>query len=316
MRRFTGIAILIGILLTGGRAQAIDWSNDFDYSGPIDIFTGQAPESSGVDTSNVPVTMEDGSTYDRKTGRFVYSIGDGSVSVSVADGMIVTEEVQLSGTEHVEAVVYRDGEELSGIPESVSKAGTYVVMDNTTEGGVQCMSFRIVKSITSNLASYVMPPGFFVKSVYRGNDEVMSDYGTVDLTEEGHYDISYHCTANSLDYSLSVTIDNTPPQVTFEGVDEKDVARGPVTVKGLAEGDAMTITLDGEETKPNLYNQLTRSGDYTVIVTDPAGNIQEKEFHIMVYLNMQAWMFIGVILILIVSLMIVLTVTRQRLKVR
>ena len=136
------------------------------------------------------------------------------------------------------------------------------------------------------------------------------------MTQEGAYNIGYICSDSGVTYNLTLTVDHTPPQVTFEGLDENNKAKGPVTLMGLEEGDSVSIISGDDIKKLNMKSQITESGDYRVVVSDQAGNSIEKEFKIMVYLNIQAWMLFGFIFLLIVGLAIALTITRKKLRVR
>lgn len=314
MRRYMAALFLIAvcILLSGMEAEAADI--DFYYTGPVDIFTGE-PVGEGTADENDQISIPDGSAYDRTRGMFVYTIGGGTLACSVCDGMIVSGEVGFLKFGELKAIVYYNGEMLSEIPQSVISPGTYVVASN---GGSheQIMTFRIVGEAVSGLKQYVMPEGFHVRSVVFNNSDMLTDYGMVNFDQEGSYAITYRCDATSMDYSLRVVIDNTPPAVSFEGLDDRDSARGPVTVTGYASEDTVTVTRDGNEAKLNFNSQLTEVGDYRVVVTDKAGNYVEREFTILLYLNMQSWMFFGLVLIIVTGLAIVLTIERMRLRVR
>lgn len=289
---------------------------DFDYEGPIDMFTGAPiPENGGQDTTQ-RVNISDGSVYDRSTGYYIYAVDNGSVSVSVADGMIVAGDVTFSISENANVKLYKDGEPLDEFPGLVNAPGSYAVISGDTGSDGQIMGFRVIGQITGAINQYNMPSGFSVSGVTIDGNDAAYDYGVVDMTTEGVYNIKYICSDNGITYTLNVTIDHTPPQVTFEGLDENDRAKGPVTITGLQEGDTVSVISGNEVKKLNLNSQITESGDYRVVVTDAAGNSVERQFKILVYLNLQAWMFFGFILLLIVGMAIALTLTRKNLRVR
>ena len=318
MKRFISAFITIAALALaiGGRSYATDADPNMFYDGPIDMFNGGLPLTEGEDSTPSQVNVSDGSIYDRNNEMFVYYLTDGTVMVSVADGMIVTGEVRLAASEDANAVLYKDGEAFDGIPASVNIPGSYTLVDKGDTAG-QIMTFRIINQVTGAISQYPMPSGFSVKSVYINGNEEITDYGRVDMNKEGEYQIDYICTDNGISYNLSVTVDHTPPQVEFVGLDDDNRAKGPVTITGLEQGDAITVYHNGEE-KGILSSktQLNESGDYSVIISDVAGNTVEREFRILIYLDIKAWMFIGFVLLLIVGAAIVLTITRKNLKVR
>lgn len=289
---------------------------DFDYDGPIDMFTGSPISSDGGQDTTQRVNISDGSVYDRATGYYIYSVDNGSVSVSVADGMIVAGDVTVALSENANVRLYKDGEPLDDFPGLINAPGSYAIISGDTGNDGQIMGFRVVSNITGSVNQYNLPAGFSVRSVTINGNDVAYDYGVVDMTQEGVYNINYICSDNGITYTLNVTIDHTPPQVTFEGLDENNRAKGPVTITGLQEGDTVSVISGNEVKKLNLKSQITESGDYRVVVSDAAGNYIERQFKILVYLNLQAWMLFGFILILIVGMAIALTLTRKNLRVR
>lgn len=289
---------------------------DFNYEGPIDMFTGNPVTEDSALNQTQTVNISDGSVYDRTTGMYIYSMDNGSVSVSVADSMMVTGDVMLAKSENANAMLYKDGELVSDFPQVINAPGSYAIIGGDNGDTGQIMGFRILNEVTGAVNQYSLPRGFSVRSVTVNGEDVTHDYGVVDMEAEGSYDISYICSDNGIAYYLHVTVDHTPPQVTFEGLDANNRAKGPVTLVGLEEGDVVSVISGDEVKKLNANSQIVESGDYQVIVYDAAGNYIEKEIKIMVYLNLQAWMLVGLILICIVGLAIVLTITRQRLRVR
>lgn len=304
---------------TDGGVESTEQSTaeaDMGYDGPIDIFTRSPISEDSEQDQAQRVTMTDGSIYDRPTGMYIYSVDNGSVSISVADGMMVTGDVTLAKGEDVNVLLYKDGELVDGFPQVINAPGSYAITSGEDGSTGQIMGFRILNKITGAVNQYNLPKGFSVRSVVINGEDAVSDYGVVDMTQEGNYDVNYVSSDNGISYYLNVTIDHTPPQVTFEGLDENNRAKGPVTVTGLEEGDTVSVISGDEVKKLNMNSQVVDSGDYRVVVTDQAGNYVEKEFKILVYLNLQAWMLFGFVLLLIVGLAIALTITRKRLRVR
>lgn len=303
-----------------GMAMAVQGSGmaqaDFDYEGPIDMFTRDPVTDDSAQNQAQTVSLSDGSVYDRSTGMYIYAMENGSVSVSIADGMMVTGDVMLAKSENANALLYKDGELVSDFPQVINAPGSYAITGGDNGDTGQIMGFRILNQVTGAVNQYSLPRGFSVRSVTVNGVDATHDYGVVDMEAEGSYDISYICSDNGINYSLQVTVDHTPPQVTFEGLDANNRAKGPVTLVGLEEGDTVSVISGQEVKKLNANSQITESGDYQVIVYDAAGNSIEKEFKILVYLNLQAWMLVGLILVCIVGLAIALTVTRMRLRVR
>ena len=119
------------------------------------------------------------------------------------------------------------------------------------------------------------------------------------------------------EYKLDVTIDHTPPEITFEGLDEENNAKGPVTISGMSKDDTISILFNDEEAVSlDSDNQVSETGYYHVVITDPAGNSVEKDFRILLYLNVSATLFIIAFALVIVGVIVALYIARKRLRVR
>ncbi len=291
-------------------------SDNIGYTGPVDIVTGQPIVEDEMGNKADIVTVSDGSTYDRENNIYKYTVGDGFFACTIADGMIVTGEVAmgLSGDENVD--VYKDGKKYKEIPSTVSEPGSYVVVTWTDNSETRVMAFEIVAETTGSVNQYIMPDGFSVRSLYINGEEKKTNRSSVNMSEEGYYEVNYRCTDNNVDYFLEVNVDHTPPKVVFEGVNKNNKAKGPVTIKGLEEGDTVSVTYNGEESKLNYKNQLTQSGRYHVVVADEAGNTVEKTFNILIYLNIKSIVFLGLLLLVIVGVSVALIISRKSLRVR
>ena len=291
---------------------------DIGYTGPIDIVSGQPVEENGDDNDGGElVRISEGVNFDRFSQRYIFSVGNARVLCSVADGMTVTDKVVLSKDGEMNMAVYHDGETMSEIPSEITEPGEYVVTTWTDNSKTQLLSFQIVNSVTGQLSLYKLPTGFVVDKVVRDGQSLSHGNTTVEFKEEGEYIVDYSCSATSVAYTLKVRIDHTPPAITFVGLDENDEARGPVTVEGLEEGDKISIIF-GEEDEVALddENQLSETGYYHVVVTDPAGNTVERDFRILLYLNFNATLFIVAFVLVIAGVIIALKVSRKRLRVR
>lgn len=289
-----------------------------DYTGDVDIYTGE-PVFGDDDDDIVTgyISMKDGSVYDPSSGFFIYPLTDGTLSCSVCDDMVVTGSVSLSKTGEANVALYRDGKRQDGLPEFVDTPGNYVVLTWDNESEEQLLTFQIVSKVTGRLTQYILPNGFAVKDVTLNGELMKNSFGSVDMTKEGYYEIVYRCNATGVDYYLNVTTDHTPPNVTFEGLDENSRAKGPVTVRGLTEDDSILILLNDDQTVNLDYkSQLTESGRYHVTVMDSAGNAVTRDFLIMIYLNVKGVVFLSIIVVIIIGVLVALYISRKRLRVR
>ncbi len=291
---------------------------DMDYEGAVDIYTG-APSQGTASAEVQAVMLPDGSIYDRPTHMFVYTPAgtDGTISVSVASGMITTQTVQMTVSEGISAKLFKNGKELPDADYSkIEEPGKYSVTVLNRDGEQQVMTFTIVSEKTGKISVYTMPSGFTVQSITAGGgvSPVLSQ-SSVDLSKDGAYNITYRCEATGIDYNLIVEIDHTPPEVEFEGL-KNGIARGPVTITGLEKGDTVKVQIDGESSKAPSDNIFRSIGRYKVTVVDDAGNSLSENFQIRLYSNLQGILFGLLTVAVIAAAGIYMYVSRKKLRVR
>ena len=322
------IFILLGCLIPGMTALAVGEDgqqegtttenpvDNIDYTGPVDIITGNPVHSDG--TGNNYINISENVQFNTEDREYVYYLsGNTTISSNVADGMVVTDAVTLTRSGDMNASIYKDGKALSEIPSKVTEPGNYVVVTFDNNNEKQLFSFRIVNEITGKINYYVLPAGFTARNVTYEDKPIAHGYGTIDLMNEGHYIINYVCTVTNTEYKLDVTIDHTPPEITFEGLDEENNAKGPVTISGMSKDDTISILFNDEEAVSlDSDNQVSETGYYHVVITDPAGNSVEKDFRILLYLNVSATLFIIAFSLVIVGVIVALYIARKRLRVR
>lgn len=170
---------------------------------------------------------------------------------------------------------------------------------------------------TGALTVFQVPSGFSLVNVLL-NDEKQQyslSANAVDLKEDGEYVINYRCEAIGINYTFEITVDHTPPQVTFEGL-KKGVAKNPVTLNGVEKTDTIKVLRDDQEMNISKDHILRSPGKYVVTVTDDAGNSITEKFEIKFYLNEQGWVFGLIIVAIIVSAVIYMIMSKKKLRVR
>ena len=165
-------------------------------------------------------------------------------------------------------------------------------------------------------ASYQIPTGFNVTSVtLDGEDTKQKNASVVDLSEDGDYIVTYRCQAIGIDYELKITTDHVPPKITLQGVKDGG-ARGPVTIKGVKDGETMEVKRDGEKVNMLGDNVVKNTGAYEVRVTDQAGNVTKKKFIIHMYLNYQSVIFFLLGIVVLIAAGVYMFISRKKLRVR
>lgn len=294
-------------------------SVDLDYTGELDIFTGEpVGESGSIGPETNRIELEDGMYYDRTLGCYVYStsgIDSTEIYASVADGMIVTEPVSITLPDGIGAVLYRNGNEVTGVDFSnITRFGRYILripyQGNEYE---ELFSFSIVGEATGLVSEYIMPSGFYITGAYCDGDPVDWSRGYISFNDEGEYMVDYECPKADLSFQLKTVIDHTPPVLALSEV-ENNLARGAVDISDLEDGVSISITRDGRQVE--YTTKLRESGYYELVLVDPAGNTTSYNFTIMVYLDLNSFIVIGLVLLIIAVVAVYMMVVRKHLHVR
>jgi hypothetical protein len=289
----------------------------FGYSGELDPETGEAMASSSDGVSGGSrITMSDGSYYDRTRRGYVYTAGNSTnVLCSVADGMIVNDSVKVEADSGIETTLYKNGTAVENPDFSnISEVGDYVVEVSVEGQKYQPVSFSIVSDVTCKISGYTMPAGFSITGATLDDTEIAYESGFVDMSKEGHYVIDYACSANGLSYTLDITVDTTPPVLALAELNDKNQARGPVSIADVEEGASIGITLNGKEI--SYSSELTESGQYQITLIDKAGNITHYSFTILVYFSISTWALLGCLLAVAAAVFIYIYISKKRLAVR
>ena len=315
------LCMTFGIAAFPLRASAVEM--DMDYEGEIDIATG-LPVTASSETapeSQQTVNVTGNVTYDRKTHLFGYPVPDKNATVysSVADGMITTERVSLEIPDGMSVSVYYNGEELRDTDlTQLEKKGTYAVVASGSDTKDQLFSFTIAAQKTGAVSIFEVPDGFqLTKLVLNGDAKKVQGAASINMADDGDYQIGYRCVSSGVTYNLNLVVDHTPPQVTFDGV-TNGMASGPVSIKGLEKNDQLQIERNGAEFELNFTfdNVLDTPGEYRVLVTDDAGNTLTESFRIRFYLNFQGVIFTLLAAAVVIGVIVYMYISRKKLKVR
>lgn len=281
----------------------------------IDPFNGDV--ISGDNPYEDRLVLYTGCSYERSTGMFEYdtaSVTKDVVRCSVPDRMITQSPVTIEATEGAGVKVYRDGQLLEDQDlTNLKEIGAYTVMSNIANEEKEVLRFNIVGEAVGNIYSYQIPEGYTLSSV--SVDDVNMGLGgnTIDLSQEGHYDISYYCSRLNKYESLSLDVDHTAPTLELIGV-ENGLAHGPVSLADAEEGSSLFITFNGKAINPT--EKLNSTGLYEVVIQDKAGNSTTYEFKISVYFDVKSWVFIALVLAIIIGVTAYILISRRNLRVR
>lgn len=315
------IALVLGALMLLALcipAMAVDAG----YSGPLDPETGEPEGESNPQGSSTRIALSTTMFYDWGTHDFAYPIPDTLVELhsNAADTMVMTTPVYISLTGDASLSVYRDGVEYLGDLSRIDAVGGYAVSVNQGGQSQRIMSFVVVGPSTNALHTLLVPDGFYLLEATRDENPIYADRYSVSMEAEGNYTVEYECSGTDIVYKLVTRIDRTPPALSFTGkTDSEGRIRSALKFSGLEEGDSIFLTRFGEWTAPKLNGdgtgEVTEAGNYTMLVTDSAGNTVEYSFIILQYYNMQSWVFFLLVFIVLAAVIIYIVVKRRRLKV-
>lgn len=252
-------------------------SDSYDY----DVTTG-LPIDNSITSSDTNPKISDNCYYDNESNQFVYSISSNTsvARANVANGMIVSEPVDITLMDGISYTLYRNGDPVENSDLHITESGSYVLTIAYGSDSVNLLSFKIVGQF-SNLEFYELPSGFTVLEVQMGEDFASFEEHAVQFYNEGHYLVTYRSDATNIQYILETTIDRTPPTLKLSGVNNRNRADGPVDISDLEAGCKITINLDGNDIE--YEKKLTDSGKYLITLEDEAGNINYYNFTIMLY---------------------------------
>ena len=313
-KKIAALLLAAALLALPARAD----NSDLTYSGELDAVTGEpvtaVPSASGAAEASGRIRLEAGEDYDPETGLFVFTLSRGAeVTSTVADGMVTADKVSVTVPGNAAVTLYRNGNAVTDTElTALWEPGSYVLLSQNGSGlSEQVFSFTIVNGFTS-LTEYRIPAGFAATDVFLDGAEQPFTNRTVDLSKEGRYRIEYGCLYTELPYVLEVSVDHTAPELALAEVRD-GLARGAVDISDLERDVSLLCVLDGEQI--SAADRLTKAGSYTLRLEDPAGNVTTYQFTIGVYLNMSAWVFVGIIAAVIAVTALYLMISRKKLRI-
>jgi len=291
----------------------------------IDPFTGEVitdeedtkkeEETQGYQATYV---FNDKFYYDVSNDRYVYRFGSlesESVYCNIANGMYTNDPVSINFGNGIRYDFYRNGKEVEKVDlTNMTEPGNYVFrltsLDNKSLG---TFSFRITDTYT-NTALYQIPEYFTVVEAICDGKAQLESSNQVSMESEGVYLIVIQNNLNQKTYSYQAIVDHTAPTLKLEAVSETMMAKSAVDISDLEAGVDLKIYWNDELISKT--GQLTTPGKYTLILTDPAGNMTTYQFIIYLYFTVTSTVIIGFIGLAILGLIVYLIVSRKSIRVR
>ena len=291
-----------------------------------------APETEGEDAADggntdisAPENTDILSVWDNSSGYYQNVLKTGETFfTSLPNGSITNEPVTVQTTEGLEFTAYKDGKEYTDfVPgEPVNVVGSYAVyiskpgdeafLDSYPFGN-PAFRFRIINRMVSDIGMINAPYGVTIRNVrYNGldaNDTMLINSYEAHIDSNGDYEITFDDEAGSRE--VTFTLDNEPPVFAV------DVQPNEAKVTYYSGDIARCVLYRGDkiESEQPLIDSVTRSGKYTLIVYDAAGNSSKSEFTVRYRINAAAVIAIFAVLAVIAAAVVYIYRMRKNVKV-
>ncbi len=238
--------------------------------------------------------------------------------------------VHFTFTSDVEYELYFNGVLKSySSDEALTEPGEYRLLICDSSSGIPAQfDFKIIGSYVRGVTAFEVPSGCVINSATFDDYAIRSNGASVDLGLEGTYSINI--SYGEYNYTEIITLDNTPPQFTLNGVAYNadsyasdgtllppgGVAKGgPVRLVYISDDIAnYQVYLEGAPISSN--GVMTEYGSYVIRVYDHAGNYSDQTFELVYVMDGMAILAIAVLAALIIAAVVFIIVSRKRLIIR
>lgn len=151
-------------------------------------------------------------------------------------------------------------------------------------------------------------PGF--EKVLVNGEETRLNYGTLELQEDGVYEVSVIIDGKA--YTFTIEVDSTAPNVAISGVENNGSTKGTVVISEISEPADMKVYRDGVEIEYNIGDELSEIGQYKIVLTDECGNVTEYNFEILYSMNGGAIALIVIGALALVGVVVFIVLKKRR----
>ena len=190
----------------------------------------------------------------------------------------LSNSVIATANETVTVTLLKNGEKVDyTLGAAITEPAEYTLAVTDGLGNHSEISFKIIEPLVKEFTHNFDEVEGFGGVTVNGEDRRLN-YGTLELKEDGVYEVGVIVSGNT--YLFKVTVDGTAPTITLNGVDNGGSTKDAVTIGNPSETADVKVTMNGEEIKYNLGDEITEPGEYKVSVTDECGNTAEYSFTI------------------------------------
>ena len=192
-----------------------------------------------------------------------------------------------------------------------AQTGHWELLIEDSVGNKAYAEFYIINNSLGEF-EYIAPYGYTIGEVWRteaqGNNSLVESEGdSILLNTNGDYVVLVTGKEISSSFRFTVTIDNTPPTATLDGVENGGTTPRNVTLKGLKVGDKVDIYQNGilvqslEITMSTEFPTIETGGDYRIVVTNLQGVSCEYVFTRKKIANTATSIFLMVLIVMIMA---------------
>lgn len=180
-------------------------------------------------------------------------------------------------------------------------------------GNKQSFYFYIINKNKQSL-KHLLQENIEVKGVIKDNEnyEFTITDGKLYLYDEGLYTVNILDSNSDLEYSFNITIDTTPPTLELVGVENGGTTKNLVSMKNISEENCtLVVMVDGVYFDYTLGDEIEKSGQFIVTLTDEAGNSTTYTFERVYSLNSASIAVLAGLGVLVILLIILLVKSRH-----
>lgn len=198
-------------------------------------------------------------------------------AIDVNDKGLVNS-VTVTAGEEAALTLTKDGEQVEyALGDTITEPAAYSLVITDALGNRSELSFTIVRSLVQKFEHNFDEMSGFEK-VLVNREEYRLNYGTLELTADGTYEIDV--VVNGKAYAFTVTVDGTAPTLSLTGVENGGTTAGGVTLSEPSETAEVKVYCGEEEIAYKFGETIFEEGEYRVTVTDVCGNSTEYTFTI------------------------------------
>ncbi len=256
------------------------------------------------------ITVED--AFGNKTSFTIVIDKSVDFEMNVADGGITNDSVTINSNEKVTVTITKDGKPYSySLGDEIKEEGSYKALITDAYGNTKEVSFQIVYKDARPSIDYDLGDDVIITKITKDGVEIPCDSNHLAFIEDGEYVITY--IQNGKEYSFTLRLDTTAPEILINGVTDGGKVDGVVTLTDMNEEGTIHVYKDGQEIDYKLGDELRDYGSYKVVVTDKLGNMRTYTFTLEFQMN--AWAIALISVGVLATLGVVAFIVMKRKKV-